>query len=78
MRVCLKELRESRRWLPLIKRSSRLKLANGLDPQPLIDETEELIKIFFSSVRTATREADNPKPPMKRADRAFGPRALKA
>ena len=78
MRVCLKEFREWRRWLRLIKRSPRLKLASGLDPQPLIDETEELIKIFFSSVRTAMRESDDPEPPMKGADRAFGARPLRA
>src|SRR5436305_1821585 len=78
MRVCLKEFREWRRWLRLIKRSPRLKLASGLDPQPLIDETEELIKIFYSSVRTDMRESDDPEPPMKGADRAFGARPLRA
>jgi four helix bundle protein len=50
LRVCLKELRESRRWLrlihcvPLIERPVLI--------EPLIAETEELIRIFAASVRT--------------------------
>ncbi len=49
--ICHKELRESRRWLRLIKRVPLIKPAAKLDP--LISETEELIKIFWSSIRTA-------------------------
>ena len=51
MLVCLKELRESRRWLrlvicvPMIDPVSRV--------EPLVSECEELIRIFFVSVRTA-------------------------
>jgi four helix bundle protein len=51
MRICLKELRESERWLKLIERIPLLR-----DPEPLSDliiETEELIKIFFTSIKTA-------------------------
>ena len=51
-KVCLKELKETRRWLGLIAKSSMI-------PAPkmsaILNETEELIKIFFSSVRTAER-----------------------
>ena len=58
LKVCLKELRETRRWLRLV---SRLKKMNR-DPRlvPCLAETEELIRIFVASVRTAeqrTRDA---------------------
>jgi four helix bundle protein len=51
LKVCLKELRETRRWLRLI---SRLKKMNR-DPRliPCLTEAEELIRIFVASVRTA-------------------------
>jgi four helix bundle protein len=54
MRICLKELREARRWLRLIHRSPRMK--NTSQALSLIEETEELIKIFFTSIRTAARK----------------------
>ena len=53
LRICLKELRESYRWLllcervPLVKPSAKLK--------PLIEETNELIAIFVASIRTAEK-----------------------
>jgi four helix bundle protein len=50
--VCLKELKESRRWLRLIKRVPLLK-PDEVDP--LSAETEELVKIFAASLRTARR-----------------------
>jgi len=52
LKICLKELRETGRWLRLIARSGMLpnsKLA------PILAETEDLIRIFFSSTRTAER-----------------------
>ena len=52
-KVCLKELRESHRWLRLIKRVPLLKPESQADP--LIAETEELIRIFKRSVQTAQR-----------------------
>ncbi len=52
--ICHKELRESRRWLRLIKRVPLITPADKLDP--LIEETAELIKIFWASIRTAQRE----------------------
>src|ERR1041385_6871687 len=40
MRICLKELRESKRWMLLIQRVPLLKIPSNLDP--LVRETEEL------------------------------------
>ena len=51
LKICHKELRESRRWLRLIQRAPLLKAAAV---QPLVDETEELIRIFAASLRTAS------------------------
>jgi four helix bundle protein len=52
LKICHKELRESHRWLRLIQRVPLLKPA---PVQPLVDETEELIRIFHASIRTAGR-----------------------
>ena len=52
MKVCLKELRETRRALRLVKRVPLVKDAAG-KVEPLLRETEELIMIFFTSIRTA-------------------------
>src|SRR5438105_1107016 len=53
MKVCLKELREARRWARLIDRKRWL----GNDSQLafIISEGDELIRIFKSSVQTAER-----------------------
>jgi len=48
--ICLKELRESRHWLRLIH---RVPLIAPAKVEPLLGETEELIKIFSASIRTA-------------------------
>ena len=52
MRVALKELRESFRWLKLLE---RVALINSLSEElrELIQETDELIRIFVASIRTA-------------------------
>ena len=50
MRICLKELRESLRWLRLVQRVPLLKPALV---EPLASETDELIRIFRSSIKTA-------------------------
>jgi four helix bundle protein len=55
LKVCLKELKETRHWLRLIGKSSMLPETKMTS---MLNETEELIKIFFSSVRTAEK---NPK-----------------
>jgi four helix bundle protein len=51
--ICLKELRESRRWLRLINRAQLMRQTETVDN--LIGETEELIRIFFSSLRTVKK-----------------------
>jgi len=54
LKVCLKELKETRRWLRLVAKSSMMP---PLKIAAILNETEELIRIFFSSVRTAERNA---------------------
>ena len=54
LRVCLKELKETRRWVRLIQRAGWLPESKT---RPVLRETEELIKIFFTSIRTAERNA---------------------
>jgi len=56
LRICLKELRETRRWGRLIKRK-----AWARDETPLLfvlGECEQLIRIFHSSIQTAKRNAE--------------------
>ena len=50
--VCLKEIRETRRWLRLIH---RVPLVAPPKVEPLLSETEALIKIFSASIRTAEK-----------------------
>lgn len=57
MRICLKELRESKRWLRLIQRVPLIKPPDKMDA--LLQETEELIKIFATSIRTADKNRIN-------------------
>lgn len=54
LRICLKELRETKRWLRLV---GRLKLVQGPDLGVCLAETEELIRIFVASARTAEKNA---------------------
>jgi four helix bundle protein len=54
LKICLKELKETRRWLRLAARSAMVPNAKLV---AILTETEELIKIFFSSIRTAERNA---------------------
>ena len=56
LKICLKELRESRRWLRLI---ARVPLLPDCNVTPLFVETEELIRIFKSSIQTAQRNRLN-------------------
>lgn len=53
MKICLKELRETRRWTRLIERKGWL----PDDPQLpfVLCERDELIRIFKASVQTAGR-----------------------
>ena len=55
MRVCLKELRETYRCLRLIRHVPLIKPASKVDS--LLSETDELIRIFFTSVQTAEKKA---------------------
>ena len=48
LRICLKEFKETRRWLQLVP-VAKMTL--------ILQETEELIKIFAASVRTAEKNA---------------------
>ena len=57
LKICLKELRETRRWARLIKRRGWAKDETAL--VFVLGETEELIRIFYSSVQTAKRNALN-------------------
>jgi four helix bundle protein len=50
--ICLKEIREARRWLRLVHRVPLL-APSKIDP--LLGETEALIKIFSASIRTAEK-----------------------
>ena len=54
LKICLKELKETRRWLRLAARSEMVPAAKLT---AILSETEELIRIFFSSIRTAERNA---------------------
>jgi four helix bundle protein len=51
MSICLKELRETRRSLRLTQRVPLVADPKAVDP--LLRETEELIRIFYSSLKTA-------------------------
>jgi four helix bundle protein len=53
MRLGLKELRESERWLKLIQRAQLLKEPS--ETLSLINETDQLIRIFVTSIQTAER-----------------------
>ena len=51
MKVCLKELRETNVWLLMTIRAKLVKPVSKLDS--LIQENNELISIFVTSIRTA-------------------------
>ena len=55
LKICLKELRESYRWLLLIQRVPIVQPADSLEA--LVKETDELIRIFTKSIQTAKRNA---------------------
>ena len=58
LKVCLKELRESYRWLRLIQ---RVPLLTARRVEPLVKETDELIRIFVNSIKT-TQKKRSPRP----------------
>ena len=53
LKVCLKELRETRRWTRLIDRKNWLR--GDAQLAFMLQETEELIRIFEASVQTSER-----------------------
>ena len=53
LRICLKELRETQRWLRLIARVPLVKPPSRVTP--ILRETDELIRIFVASIRTAEK-----------------------
>jgi four helix bundle protein len=53
MKVCLKELRETRVWILMIVRAKLINLISKLDS--LLQENNELISIFVTSIRTAKK-----------------------
>ncbi|MEM0966816.1 MAG: four helix bundle protein [Verrucomicrobiota bacterium] len=53
LRICLKELRETSRWLQLIKEVPLTENDRLLDD--LVREVDELTRIFVTSIRTAER-----------------------
>jgi len=55
LKICLKELRETRRWARLIKRKAWVK--NETTLLFVLGESEELIRIFHSSIQTAKRNS---------------------
>jgi len=51
LKIALKELRESKAWLMIVRRAGLVRPAEKLDP--LIQENDELISIFVASAKTA-------------------------
>lgn len=58
MKIAHKELRESIRWLRLIVRVPLIE--NPAPVTPAIDETDQLIRIFHSSIKTAKARQATP------------------
>jgi len=54
LKICLKELKKTRHWLRLAAKSA---MVPAVRTTPILSETEELIRIFFLSIRTAERNA---------------------
>jgi four helix bundle protein len=57
MKVCLKELRETRVWLLIFVMAELIKPGSKLDS--LIQETNEVISIFVTGIRTAKKEKNS-------------------
>ena len=54
LRISLKELRETQRWLKLIQRAPLIKKPELLND--ILEETEELIRIFVASIKTSEKK----------------------
>jgi four helix bundle protein len=57
LRICLKELRETKRWLRLVGRVKNLGTPANFNV--CLKEVEELIRIFVASIRTAERRPND-------------------
>ena len=57
LKIALKELRETQRWLKLVQRIPLIEPAEKLDG--ILEETEELIRIFVTSIKTAKENDEN-------------------
>jgi four helix bundle protein len=55
LKICLKELRETRRWARLLRRKGWAKDEPALPF--VLGEADELIRVFFASIQTARRNA---------------------
>ena len=67
MSICLKELRETRRWLRLVERVPLL--ADLTECAALIRETEELIRIFWTSINTSHKRGATTRVVPRRTER---------
>jgi four helix bundle protein len=56
LKLCVKEMRETWRWLRLVQRAPLVKKPELLDP--LINEADQLIRIFRQSVITARKNKE--------------------
>ena len=54
LRISLKELRETQRWLKLMERVPLIEKPEQLND--ILEETEELIRIFVASIKTAQKK----------------------
>lgn len=57
MKICLKELRETRVWLKMIIKANLIQPEEALDT--LINENEQLVAIFYTSIKTAKAKNEN-------------------
>ena len=53
LRLALKELRETQRWIKLVIRAGLSQ--KNRDFTPLLDETDQLVRIFVTSIATAEK-----------------------
>ena len=53
IKICLKELRETKIWLKVIQR--RVLIKNAEEVRDILRECDELISIFFTSIKTARK-----------------------
>ncbi|MEO6054070.1 MAG: four helix bundle protein [Chthoniobacterales bacterium] len=59
-KICLKELRETYRWLRLIQRAPLIEKPERIEP--LVQESDELIRIFNQSILTAKKKSPERNP----------------